>query len=470
MLYCRRMFDHIYMDHHNGQVMMCPWMDARGIIGNILEEDFMSIWHGKKASKIREDFRNGCFDLCRRVACPIIQNGQLEDLEYSENDPKWRETETPREIALAFDFVCNLACPTCRNDFFHADQEYSKRVDEIIDRILPYVNKADRIMGSGHGDTFASPYLMRLLEKMNPENPKMHIVLETNGVYFDEDHWKRIEHLSKYDLNITVTTNSYYEPVYLEISKGGDLEKLKKNELFIKELREAGKLNHTINSMVVQDKNYREIPDFIHQSLDVYGFDEVNLRPVYNWGNLSEEEYWFKDVLNPLHPYHQAYMDIISLPIVKDNPRVYNFGGETEHEPKPMPGTGGEENKKNKAYFELFKKWLNTDDIGDAVDRYLKEHDCKTYAVYGAADVGKALVKACNSSLCDLIGFIDQFMTCECVNGVQVLRINDSKIKKADAILVTPIHAFEQVSKELKQAGYSGMIVPVDQVLDKCNG
>lgn len=469
MMYCNRMFDRVYLDSHDGGVYLCAWMDRRGNVGNLLEQEFDEIWHGEKAEKLRELFRSGTHDFCRDWACPYLQNHELPDLDYDQNDKRWMTRETPAEIGLGFDYVCNQACPTCRNDYFKMDPDYERRMNIIIERILPYCNKAKILTGSGHGDTFASPYLMKLLSQLQPENDDITILMETNGVYFDEEHWKKVEHLSKYNLQITVTTNSYYEPVYNEISRGGNLKKLIENQYLIKSLRKEGKLKHATNSMVIQDKNFREIPSFIERSLNEFEFDLVSLKPVYNWYNMSEEEYWFKDVLNPLHPYHKAYMEIINMPIVRDNPRVYNFGGDTEHEPQPMPGTGGEENKKNRAYAELFRMWLNTDNIGEKAAAYLRGQNATTYAIYGAADVGKAFAKACRDIPYRLLGFVDQFVQCEEIDGTKIYRIDDVA-KEADVVFVTPIHVFEQISKELKEAGYKGAIISVDQILGKYNG
>ncbi len=338
MLYCNRPFDSIYLKNHFGDVILCSWTDYhKGIIGNLNKNSLDEIWHGEKAEELRNMFRKGDFSLCSKVGCPYLQNNELPDIEYNENDERWTASESPKMMCLAFDFTCNQACPTCRNDFFRPTPEYTLQVNTVVDRILPDAGRALRIMGSGHGDTFASPYYMNFLEKLRPQSSEMQIVLETNGVCFDEDHWKRIEHLAECQLTLIITTNSYTKEIYDQISVGGNLEKLKENQLFMKKLRQQGKLNWTLNAMVVQEKNYMEIPDFIERSLDIYGFDEVHLRPVYNWGNLTDAEYWKKDVLNPLHPDHEEYVRIINLPIVKDNPRVYNFAGETEHEARPYP-------------------------------------------------------------------------------------------------------------------------------------
>lgn len=463
MKYCNFPFEYLYLDHYNGQVYLCPWMEPHtSAIGNILNDDLSDIWRGEKAEALRATVRDGSYSHCRMVACPRLQNKELP--EEPEGTDKWKCTDSPKFINLAFDFVCNQSCPTCRCEVFVPDGDYQKNVDKIVEKIIPYVNKASQLSASGHGDPFASPYMMRILENLHPENKDFDLRLETNGVFFDEDHWHRIEHLQDCHIEVLVTTNSYTPAIYNAISRNGNLEKLKKNELFIKQLRKDEKINKTTNCMVVQERNYFEIPEFIKTSLDVYGFDNVVLRPVYNWGNLTEEEYWFKDVLNPLHPYHEQYKKIIAMPIVRDNPRVYNFGGEMMHEPKPMPGKGSVEYHKLQGYFELFKAWLKEDDNGQKLKGYIQKAGARNVLIYGAGDVGQALGRMLRNE--DYFqGYIDQFR-CDCeLDGKPIWHLDAEEIKKADLVLVTPIHVFCQIENDLKEAGCQGKIACLTDVL-----
>ena len=468
MKYCHRPFDFLYLDHFDGEVYLCPWMDPqKSSIGNILQDKLDDIWFGERAEEIRDTIRNGSYCLCRKVACPHLQNDDLPNLNLDRDDGKLKANEAPGYINLAFDFVCNQSCPTCRNSVFVPDEKYDNNLNEIVKRIQPYVNRAKIITASGHGDPFASPYMMKILENLKPEHEDIQILLETNAVFFDEAHWKRIEHLSKYTLDIVITTNSFYEPIYNQISRGGNLNKLLDNLVFIKKLREDGLLTKITNGIVVQEKNYWEIPEFIERSLNEYGFDNVVLKPVYNWGNLTEEEYWFKDVLNPYHPYHEEYKRIINLPIVKDNPRVYNFGGEMMHEPKPMPGSGNADSIKNDGYTRLFKKWLGIDDIEECLISYLQKEGTSSYMIYGAGDIGRRLAKELKGHYdVKLLGFIDYFVR-ECkVDDIPVYKPECCEIFDADLIIVTPVHIFEDISAMLKEKGYEGKIVSIEHIID----
>ena len=468
MKYCSMPFEYLYLDHYNGNVFLCPWMEPeKCCIGNLFEEDIESIWKGEKAEFFRNTIRNGSYEYCRIVGCPYLQNNDLPEYEYDENDSRWQASQTPKEINLAFDFICNQSCPTCRCEVFVPEQDYGEKVEKIIEEILPYIAKSRKVTASGHGDPFASPYMMKLFENLHPENPDMEIWFETNGVFFDEEHWKRIEHLSKYDLKVIVTTNSYYEPIYNQISRGGNLTKLKRNELFLKQLREEKKVRTTTNAFVIQEKNYWEIPEFIEKSFDVYGFDKVVLRPVYNWGNLTKEEFWFKDVLNPLHPYHEEYKKIIELPIVKDNSRVYNFGGDMMHEPMPMPGGGDINICRLEDYYELFKMWISEKDVDERINRFIKLNKAKNIAVYGAGTIGRAIMRIIKNNLVYKSVFVDISDNLEVIDGTDVYRPEDERINYYNLLIITPIWQTKEIVNNLYSYGYHGKIASVLDIFER---
>lgn len=132
----------------------------------------------------------------------------------------------------------------------------------IQEKIAPYLDHAAFISGSGHGDPFASKYMMKVLENLHPANPNVKILLETNGVFFDEKHWQRIQHLKDFYLEIVVTINSFDKFTYEHVSRGGLYEKLMHNLDFMSQLRKKNYINVLTQSMVIQDRNFREIPSF----------------------------------------------------------------------------------------------------------------------------------------------------------------------------------------------------------------
>ena len=338
MKYCSRIYNYLYLDSYEGNAMICPWMEpSQCSIGNILDSTVEEIWNGEKANKLREQFKQGCLDYCRKEACPYIQNNILKDIEDENEYMAISQTKLrPEVVNLAYDSVCNQYCETCRSKVFIPPKNYKEKMDTIRERITPYINTAKEINASGHGDPFASPYMMDLLSGLRPIDKNFTILLETNGVFFDEEHWERIKHLGNYNLKVVLTSNSFEEFTYKHINRGGNYKKLMHNLMFIKTLKENNLIKKYSSSFVIQDRNFREIQSFIERSLNEFGFDDVVLKPVYQWGTMPEAVFWMKDVLNPLHPYHQEYLEILEHPILKD-PRVFNFGGDMMHPCREYP-------------------------------------------------------------------------------------------------------------------------------------
>lgn len=340
MKFCSRPFEYLYLDNYHGDVSLCQWMKKEHLfIGSLENDSAENLWRNSKAEEQRNVFRNGGggFPLCRVEACPLLQNNSLPDVS-EEYAASYKVSETPRIINMAFDFMCNQYCETCRPDKFRPIlPRYRNYMEKIHREILPFLNNAHEITASGHGDPFASPYMMKILSDLSPRSPKTRILLETNGVYFDERHWRKIEHLGNCHLTVVVTINSYDEFTYNHISRGGNLKKALANIRFMGELRRQKLIDNLVLSFVIQDRNFRELPTFIEKSLNEYNADKVVLKPVYQWGTMPADVFWFKDVLNPIHPYHAEYQEILEMPVMRQ-PRVYNFGGRSIHPAAPFPG------------------------------------------------------------------------------------------------------------------------------------
>lgn len=334
MKFCTRPHIHLLLDHYNGGVWTCPWAKKEAAyMGNIFETPLEELW--SREYELRKRTMQGDFSLCRFEACPYLQNDSLPEADEDTLKEK-KFASYPTMVNIAYDRVCNQYCETCRKAPFSAPEGYPELMEKYKNIILPFVNNANFISLSGHGDPFASPYMLRLMEEIRPVHDNYTVLLETNGVFLNEKTWSKVEHLSKYTINMAITINSFDPFIYKQISRGGNYELLMQNLDFASELRKSSKIKKLNFNMVVQDKNFREMPSFIQTCLDRYCFDQVHLRPVYQWGTMSDEVFWFKDVLNPMHPYHAEYLELLDHPLLSHE-KVYNFGGRTVHKAVPYP-------------------------------------------------------------------------------------------------------------------------------------
>ena len=386
MKFCSLMYKYLYLDNYQGNIALCPWMEPqKACIGNLLKDKIEDAYNSEYANYLRSTMDDQSFRHCRPEACPYLQNNSLEEITPEEYESRKKNFYYPDTVNLAYDFVCNQSCETCRSKVFAPPKDYPEKMSVIREKIADCMDNAIKITASGHGDPFASKYMMEVLSNLRPSNPNMSLLLETNGVFFDEAHWEKIQHLSNIHIELVVTINSFDEFTYRHISKGGDYKKLMQNLDFMSKLRKEKKIGHLVNTLVIQDRNFREIPSFIQRSFADYAFDQVILRPVYQWGTMEEEVYWFKDVLNPLHPYHEEYLEIMQDPALRD-PRVYHFGGNAVHVARPYPSCGQDK------YFPYDKVSRNSRVI-----------------VYGAGQIGNIIVNTLKkNSYCKIIKWVDQ--------------------------------------------------------------
>jgi len=305
----------------------------------MLEIPLEDVWHGEKAENLRSKTASGDFTCCRMTACPFLQNDSLPDLSASEIQKKCVTAPTPKFINFAHDYICNLWCETCRPAPFFPPKDYGKSIIRINGMLAPFLDRAETISLSGHGDPFASPYMLRQMMDLRPKSSRVTINLETNGVLFTPRNWVKIAHLAVFNLKVIITVNSFDEFTYKHISRGGNHATLMKNLHFVSGLREEGNIKKLALAMVIQDRNFRQMPEFVTTCLSRYACDTVLLRPVYQWGTMPDHVYWFKDVLNPMHPYHLEYLELLDHPALA-NPKVYHFGGRTVHPARPYPGWG----------------------------------------------------------------------------------------------------------------------------------
>lgn len=334
---CTYPFEYLYLDYFDGTVWSCPWMDRKyGQIGNIFTTPFMDIWHGERVEKVRGMISSGDFSCCRMAACPFLQNDSLPESDDPAIAAKLTTAESPRFINLAHDYICNQYCETCRPEKFVPPADYKARMLKTNLAIAPLLDKAEVISLSGHGDPFASPYMLQLLQNLTPSSSSTIVQLETNGVLFTPKNWKKIAHLANSTINVIITVNSFDEFTYKHLSRGGNYVQLMKNLAFVSELRQSGLIKQLMLAMVIQDRNFREMPSFVTKCLKRYACDKILLRPVYQWGTMPEDVFWFKDVLNPLHPYHAEYLEIRDHPALRD-PKVWHFGGRSLHPARPYP-------------------------------------------------------------------------------------------------------------------------------------
>lgn len=450
MKFCPRPFKQAYI-FPNGDVRACGW--TYQCIGNLVENSMEDIWSSEQAEKVRDAVRDGSFSLCNKVACPYLANDTLPDMEAEVFERATKATALPVEFNAAYDYICNHSCPSCRHEIFKPDDQYKKNMEIITEKLIPIMDKANSISADGNGDCFASPYIMDMLKRIQPEKEKCQIQLETNGVLCDEEHWEKLEHLFNRDITITVTPNSFDRRTYKYLSGGHDnLDKLIENLHFLSRLRKEGKIKKFDISIVVQDTNYRELPDFVKRCIDEFECDTVVIKPIFYWFALTHEEYWFKDILNPKHPYFNEYMEVLKDPILK-HPKVFFWGGDQVHEAKDHPATSF------KVYFDAFAEILKREDPSKALELALVSKEAKEVALYGVNDMSEMLFNLLKKSNIKVKAFVDRYAKVDTFCGLNVQKMQDFQPDMFDTIIVSNFIFMENIERDLRFRKFDGNLI-----------
>lgn len=406
----------------------------------------------------REAIRNGSFSFCRKTSCPFLENDSLPDISEKEFQEKTVALDVPDDFSVACDYVCNHSCPSCREKVFVGSKEYTENVEIMIDKLLPYLNKANVVLTDGNGDAFASPSIMGLLKKLHPENKNCRVSIETNGVLFNEKNWEKIKHLGAYELSVTVTPNSFVPDTFKYLNGGHDTyDKLIHNLYFLKELRQKEILNHYQISIVVQDRNFMELPEFAERCINDFCADQVVVKPLYHWFGLSEDLYWHKDILNPMHPYHKEYMEILKAPILQHE-KVFFWGADNLHDACPHPAY------KYLEQLEMVMACMEDSELPIKIQKYLSDKNITSCYIYGDEKLSAFLYGILKNEL-EIKGFMARDICREEICGVPVKCIWDYSPSSEDNIIVINYKYFQTIKRDFDLIGFKGNLIPLDSFI-----
>jgi len=157
------------------------------------------------------------------------------------------------------------------------------------------------------------------------------IYLHTNGQLWTPKIWDtipvEIQNLVK---GTEISIDAARAQTYIVNRRGGNFEKLLNNLEFISKLRREGPLNWVRISMVVQENNFIEMPEFV-QLGKRFKFDSVFFSQLLNWGTFSEDEYIRRAIHLPSHPDHHKLLELLRNEVFQESiVHLGNLTGLTE--------------------------------------------------------------------------------------------------------------------------------------------
>lgn len=319
--------------------MCCPgWLETP--IGNIQRQSVEEIWNGEKAQKIRLSILDGSFDYCNRARCSFLQSisgpvqriGDVSDNLMQEfiRDGRTVLPYGPQEINCSYDNSCNLSCPSCRTKVL-IETTHKQEILAIHKKLESEVLQGARLLYiSGSGDPFGSPFYRELLRTMRTETmPYLeNIHIHTNAQLWTQKLWNTIPKRTRNFVKTTeISIDAASSDTYAINRRGGKFEKLLENLEFVSRLRRHGSLRSVTISMVVQQNNFREMPDFVRLG-NRFRFDTVYFSQLVNWGTFSDEEFISRAVHRRSHPLHHELCDLLQEKDLWDS--IVHFGNLTD--------------------------------------------------------------------------------------------------------------------------------------------
>ncbi len=484
MRICERAINFLQIDDYDGEgsVRLCGWKRTKhaGYVGSLKTQTLYEIWHGEEATRVRKLLAAGDYSECNIDQCPYLSQGTIEEhrLELDEV-PEW-----PDHLYLAYDHHCNYFCKMCNqgNRDGNRDAHYDMIYEKIKD-ILPHLKF---ISANGLGELFVSRHILKILSEWRPLAPKEEcsVALETNGSLFDEKHWKQIENLGQYHLYVAITVLSFDEATY-QFCSGTKLpiSQIENNLKFVKSLRDKGIINFLDLATVVQERNFRTLPELTRRFIDEFGADVVRLRPFDDTGTQPPEVEWFMDVRGAYHPYHQEYLEVMKDPIFK-HPKVSDWSGGRDSENPDLktylsqhgwpigetsapPQCTPPESPKDKANYDVIKVFAVEEKMPAKLAKYFLLHRINRVAVHGLSFVAHAFLEALEKTDVAIDRIIDKRL-CGCPShGLTVSGVGDLPTDYTVPIIVTAPFYFEEIKREIEQRVPYPCIINIKDIVDE---
>jgi wyosine [tRNA(Phe)-imidazoG37] synthetase (radical SAM superfamily) len=331
--FCPMPFTHLATGYKgNAFACCCPaWVPFP--VGNVLDaRSADAVWNSPAAAEIRRSVHDGDFSYCSRTLCSYIAAQKLPS-KADITDPLLRRyiddravvlQEVPQMVQLNHDPTCNLACPSCRTEVVAAKAAEQKAYAEAARRvILPLLRKVHgQTYISGGGEAFSSKHYRSILTALNrAEYPGLHVYLITNGQLTTAARWRQFPDLPEMIDIVSVSIDAARAGTYERLRRPGKWPILMNNLELMADMRRSGSIRRFEINFVVQEQNYREIPEFVALGTRL-GVDSIWFQRLTNYGAYSESAFARADVTSPSHPKHAELLDILRSPIMK-NPVVY---------------------------------------------------------------------------------------------------------------------------------------------------
>ena len=338
--FCAMPFQHFEVTSEGRVWLCCPDM-LPVPIGRVATGDAFKMWNSPMAQEVRKSIMDGSFKYCSKLHCPLISGralpkkppedaAELRLVPEEERDLGDHPTRTlqhpyepermkgPERVVLTYDRSCNLACPSCRNNFYVAGKTEQERQDRVLQGLLDQVLKDVCLLRmDGAGEVFVSKPSRRLLKQLTREAyPHLRLDLITNGNLFDRRTYEEFDLKGRIQF-LEISMDAATEPTYKIVRRGGNFRRLMANLAFIRQIRQKENEHFRFHlRFVVSATNFREIPAFIRLAEEFGAIPCFSI--IRNMGHFQGNAFAALNIGSPAHPKHREFLEVMKAPELSD--------------------------------------------------------------------------------------------------------------------------------------------------------
>ena len=338
--FCAMPFQHFEVTSGGQGWLCCPDM-LPVPVGEVTNGHAFTIWNSPMAQEIRKSIIDGSFKYCSKLHCPLIAGrglpkkppeGAVElrlvpEQEQDLGDHPARTLRHPYEsvrrngparVVLTYDKSCNLACPSCRNNFYVARKGEQEIQDRVLQGLLDQVLKDVRLLRmDGAGEVFVSKPSRRLLKQLTREAyPHLRFDLITNGNLFDRRTYEEFDLKDRIQF-LEISMDAASEATYKIVRRGGNFRRLMANLAFIRRIRQEENQHFRFHlRFVVSATNFREIPAFIRLAKQFGAIPCFSI--IRSMGHFQGNEFAALNIGSPAHPQHREFLEVMKAPELSD--------------------------------------------------------------------------------------------------------------------------------------------------------
>lgn len=298
---CHAPFSNMYFNVH-GDCAPC-WLTFLEP-DNYPAKSIRDIWFGEKYQTLRNHLLK--YDLTHKcnVCLKNLQGGNHTSVLARAYDVN-PVGNYPSMMELELSNTCNLECVMCIGELSSSIRKNRERLpamknaydDNFVEQLEEFIPHLKELRFNG-GEPFLINAVFKIFEKVEKLNPKLKIVIATNGTIMN---YKVKEWLNKLNIHINFSLDSLTSDIYETIRVNAKFDRVMEHFLFYRQYTKEN--NRTMCLMVnPMRNNWHEMPEFIRfvnkHNINIW-FNTIHRPAEWAIWSLSHSE--LQNIYNTLH-------------------------------------------------------------------------------------------------------------------------------------------------------------------------